>query len=411
VSYGRECDGCNEWIYFDIPTPDESNLSVTPETPLLYINEVLIENESNLVDEFFELDPWMEVFNPNSFQVNLSSYILSDSEGATFTLPASAPYDLTIEAEGFLLLWLDGSPNQGGHHMGFTPSTTSTVLTLTGPDAIVAATYDYEAGAPNSSWGRQSDGSPSSVWFDTPTPRVSNTLFIIPPADIAINELQTSNLLDTIDNTGVHEDWFEIVNLSNSYIDIGGYYITDKLNQPTKYQVPLGISDSTTIAPGGYLLFFADEDNSQGWNHTNFKFNSSGEALVLRSMDGFSISDSVHFPELDLDFSWGRDIDGTGPWREFTPEETTPEYCNVCTDAIGEETHDEFSTIYPNPIRVGMELHTSERVLIYDAKGRLVARSGLTSGVVVNIKPGAYVVWPLENNGSVVKSQRLIVLE
>ena len=158
-------------------------------------------------------------------------------------------------------------------------------------------------------------------------------------------------------------------------------------------------------------MFFADEDNSQGWNHTNFKFNNSGEALVLRSMDGFSIADSVHFPEITIDFSWGRDNDGTGPWREFTPEETTPEYCNVCTDAVGEEMYEQFTSIYPNPIRVGMELKTSESIVIYDINGRLVASSGSELGIEIRLEPGAYIVWPSEGNGFMAKSQRLIVLE
>ena len=44
-----------------------------------------------------ELDPWLEVYNPNAFQVNLSSYVLSNSEGQTYTLPANMPFDLTVE--------------------------------------------------------------------------------------------------------------------------------------------------------------------------------------------------------------------------------------------------------------------------------------------------------------------------
>ena len=410
VSYGRECDGCNDWVYFDIPTPDEENMQTTPQTPLLYINEVLISNESNLVDEFFDLDPWIEIYNPNSFQVNLSSYVLSDSQGQTTTFTASAPYDLTVEAEGFLLLWLDGEPNQGGHHIDFIPSQSANNLTLKGPDGIIAATYEYEVGDDNVSWGRQSDGSPTSVWFNTPTPRVSNTLFIIPPPAIAINEIQSSNLLDTTDFSGAHEDWFEIINLSESPVDLGGMYLTDRLNQSTKYQIPLGISDSTTIAPGGFMLIFADEDNSQGWNHTNFKFNSDGEAIVIRSIDGFSIADSAHFPSLVLDHSWGRDIDGSGDWRIFSPEETTPEYCNVCTNGVG-EVSELRALIYPNPISSGMMLNVSESVDVYDLHGRIVNSINSVSGYEIQLDPGLYLVTNRGKNPTSGKSQRLIVLE
>ena len=47
----------------------------------------------------------------------------------------------------------------------------------------------------------------------------------------------SDNLSDTTDASGMYEDWFEIHNLSEHSIDIGGYYLTDKLNQPNKYQI------------------------------------------------------------------------------------------------------------------------------------------------------------------------------
>ena len=131
------------------------------------------------------------------------------------------------------------------------PNISSGTLILTGPDDDVADVYNYEVALANNSWGRVSDGSPSSSWFSTPTPRVSNTLLIIPPAPLIINELMSSNLLDTIDESGIHEDWFEIVNTSEYNVDLAGYYVTDRLNNPMKYQFPLGIPDSTVIEPGG----------------------------------------------------------------------------------------------------------------------------------------------------------------
>lgn len=403
VSYGRECDGCSEWIYFDNHTIDDDNVYNTPSTPLLYINEILIDNETNLVDEFMELDPWLEVYNPNAFQVNLSSYVLSNSEGQTYTLPANMPFDLTVEAEGFLLLWLDGEPSEGGHHMGFTPSSSASDITLTGPDGIVAATYEYSTGVVDNSWGRQVDGSASSTWFTIPTPRVTNSLFIIPPGTVVINELQSSNLLDTTDYTGAHEDWFELHNIGTQPVDIGGYYLTDRLNNPTKYQIPLGMADSTTIAPGDFVLIYADEDNSEGWNHTNFKFNNDGEALVLRSIDGFTIADSVHFGALPLDHSWGRDDDGTGPWREFSASETTPEYCNVCTNSVSVITAIP-QLIFPNPVSTNSSFTLSEDSRIFTMQGMLVGTFKRGQLNACKLSAGTYLVY--SNN-----SQQLLMVK
>lgn len=391
VSYGRECDGCDSWMYFDIHTIDDDNAYTTPTTPLLYINEILIDNEMNLVDESFDTDSWLEVYNPNTFQVNLSSYTLSNSEGLTYTLPSDAPYDLTVEAEGFLLLWLDGEPSEGGHHMGFTPSSTATDITLTGPDGVEAASYNYQSGTVDVSWGRQVDGSPESQWFNTPTPRVTNSLFVIPPGSIVINELQSANLLDTTDFTGATEDWFEIMNTGTVPVDLGGYYVTDRLNQPTKYQFPLGVPDSTTLAPGEFVLIFADEDNSEGWNHTNFKFNSDGEALVLRSIDGFTIADSVHFGAIPIDYSWGRDPDGYGDWREFIVGTTTPEYCNVCTSRVSIVTLNPL-IVYPNPVSRGEFISINKMSEVFEITGRKVAKLQPGLFKIMNFDPGTYVV-------------------
>lgn len=409
VSYGRECDGCNDWMYFNVATPDATNSVQLAETPLLYINEIQTVNTSTLIDENIEFEPWLEIYNPNDFQVNLSSYVLSDEGGQTYTFPSNAPFDLTVEANGFLLLWLDGEPEEGGHHLGFTPQGYD--LTLTGPDGVVSAEFTYVDGGADSSYGREFDGSPSLVWFTIPTPRVTNSLNIIAPGDIVINELQSDNMSDTTDASGVYEDWFELHNIGEHSVDIGGYYITDKLNQPNKFQVPDDIPDSTTIPAGGFILLYADEDGSEGWNHTNFKFNSAGEYIVLRSPDGFSIADSVHFNEIPTNHSWGRDIDGTGPWRLFTPEETTPEYCNVCTSSVSQIDAEEFN-VYPTILGVGEMIWTNCNSEVYDLLGAKITSLNEGRGwYSLNLRAGTYLVVSGENDGMPVKTTKIVVVE
>ena len=422
ISYGRACDGCEEWIYYNVPTPDASNSSTILDTPLLYINEVLISNINNLIDENHEPDPYVEVFNPNSFQVNLAGYTFSNSEGQSYTIPLDMPFETTVEGEGFLLFWMDATPTQGGHHLGFEPSLSDSNIILTGPDGIVADSYEYSVGLTNTSWGRVADGAIASQWFNTPTPRVSNSLLIIPPADLSINELQSSNLSDTIDPSGVigpveifgaHEDWLEIVNNSDVAVDIAGYYLTDRLNNPMKWQFPIGIPDSTIIQPGEFKLVWADEDNSQGWNHTNFKFNSLGEVIVLRSIDGFSIADSVHFGEIPPDHSWGRDPDGNGPWRIFLPGSTTPERCNVCTSSIkpiaSQSTSISIFHYFPNPISSGTYLTINYPSELIDVNGRIVMNLHTVGSHLISVTPGIYVLNPIELSLLIRNGAKIIV--
>ena len=58
-------------------------------------------------------------------------------------------------------------------------------------------------------------------------------------------------------------------------INIGGMYLTDNLGNPTKWQIPAGLS----IEGGEYIIFYADDDDEQGDTHTNFKLSADGEEI------------------------------------------------------------------------------------------------------------------------------------
>ena len=380
ISYGRSCDDCEDWVHFNVPTPEAENVQEVLPTPSLYINEVLLENTAVLVDESFELEPWLEVFNPNPFQVNLAGYTL-ETEGAgenqSYTLPTNSPVETTVAAEGFLLLWLDGEPEEGGHHVGLVPEPSNQTFKLIGPDGVVADAYPVSVSFANVSWGRQVDGASTSDWFDIPTPRVTNSLVVVQPEPVVINECQSSNLTGLQDGLGEFDDWVEIHNPTNNPVDVAGYFLTDRLNDPMKWQFPLDEGNATVIEPQGYLVLWADEDGAQGWNHMNFKLNGQGEALVLRSPDGFTIADSVHFGASAPDNSYARLPNGSGPFA--WTEEPTPGTCNDCSDGFSGETLDN-ACLYQgsNPLMPGQAFTVSEPATMHGMGGNVVL--GLEAG-------------------------------
>jgi hypothetical protein len=65
-------------------------------------------------------------------------------------------------------------------------------------------------------------------------------------------------------------DWVEIYNEGDEAIDIGGMYLTDDLEEPTKWKIPDNFPWETTIGPKGYLLVWADGDPEQGPLHVDF---------------------------------------------------------------------------------------------------------------------------------------------
>lgn len=389
ISYGRSCDGCESWEYFNVPTPEETNAQTDLPSATLYINEVLLNNTSNLVDEQFEVEPWLEVFNPNSSQVNLAGYTLTSSLGLSYTVPNSDPVATTIPGDGFLLLWLDGEPEEGGHHLALQPASETQTFTLVGPDMVLVDEYVAEVSFANISWGRESDGAAVSQWFEIPTPRVTNTLLIVPADDVVINECQSFNSGEILDPFNGADDWVEIHNLSNVPVNLAGYYLTDRLNNPMKWRFPLDVGDSTVINPNGYVVLWADEEGSQGWNHTNFRLNNNGEALVLRSPDGFTIADSVHFGASSAGDSYARLPNGTGSFEWVS--QPTPSECNDCTEEVREQVRTNAAVVRgANPIRIGDSVWLDDPASLHDASGRLLEKMAAGSQVVGSYSAGVY---------------------
>ena len=88
-------------------------------------------------------------------------------------------------------------------------------------------------------------------------------------------------------NKGQFQDWFELFNPNYAAVNLTGYFLTDTLFQPTKWQVPT----NTIIPARSFLLVWADNDTAQNNPtnadlHANFKLSNTGEALGLFAPDG-----------------------------------------------------------------------------------------------------------------------------
>ncbi|MGA1791849.1 MAG: lamin tail domain-containing protein [bacterium] len=130
-------------------------------------------------------------------------------------------------------------------------------------------------------------------------------------ADLYINEFMADNDSSFEDphDPNSFDDWIEIYNSGSSIVNMAGMYLTDNLDNPTKWPVPSGIS----IPAGGHLIFLADDDEEQGNTHTNFKLGAEGEEIGLFATNG-TLVDSVTFGTQLLDVSYGRYPDGADNW-------------------------------------------------------------------------------------------------
>ena len=137
---------------------------------------------------------------------------------------------------------------------------------------------------------------------------------------LVINEFMAANESTIADEAGDYEDWIEIYYNIPGEISLDGYFLTDNLNNPSKWMFP-----DIEISGEGYLFVWTDDDEDEGSLHTNFKLSSSGEEIGFYDPD-LNIIDEISFGEQTDDISYGRITDGNYSWEFFdTP---TPGFSN-----------------------------------------------------------------------------------
>jgi hypothetical protein len=147
---------------------------------------------------------------------------------------------------------------------------------------------------------------------------------------VVINEFLASNTSDQyVDPQGDSDDWVELYNRGNSPWNVGGMYMTDDLLVPTKWRIPTSNATLTTIAPGGYLVIWADKDVKDPGLHANFALSADGEDLALFDIDGETLVDGITFGQQLSNISYGRFPDGNDSWYLLTVP--TPGSANVRT--------------------------------------------------------------------------------
>ncbi len=208
-------------------------------------------------------------------------------------------------------------------------------------------------------------------------------------AQVCINELAASNNSNSgiKDEFGDYDDWIELKNNSSSPVLLSGYYVTDNPKNLTKHLLPMTDTGKVTIPPNGYLILWADNEPNQGSNHLSFALSALlGEYFALVMPDGKTIVDSVSFPPLEPNTSYGRTEDCGQQWTVFNSPTFNSQ--NKPTAVIYRHNATPI-TLYPNPNR-GDWLYISEPVsyILYDQTGKTLKRDFTTQQIDVSNLPG-----------------------
>ncbi len=144
-----------------------------------------------------------------------------------------------------------------------------------------------------------------------------------PPVEIS--ELVANN------RTGLHDEfngtppWVEIRNCSTNPLALGRISLAHKYFETGSR---LDFTNGQVLAPGEHLVFYCDNNPSQGLLHAPFSLNRAGDQLALTSLTtngARALIDSIVFGPQSNDVAYAR-LGCGGPWINNTP---TPRAENV----------------------------------------------------------------------------------
>jgi spore coat protein CotH len=219
--------------------------------------------------------------------------------------------------------------------------------------------------------------------------------------DVVINELAADNKVNDGNSTS---DWFELYNTTDKIISLRNFAVSDSADDKYKFVLP----DNTAIMPDGYFIIWADKKDKKNNIHANFKLSADGEELYLTHLD-YGVIDSVIFGAQELNMSYSRVPNGTGPFvikdPTFNQHNTRP------SDVDNPEITDGNSIfeVFPNPVSEFITIQATDEnqkfsVKIFNSTGAIVyTKTELRNSVSIEVQdfpPGMYFVEILKNKTS-----------
>lgn len=271
---------------------------------------------------------FIELQNVSASAVNLGGAYLTNA--VTFVFPAGT----TLPAGGFLVVPAKRSVFQarygssatltGGYSGNLSASGETLELRAANGSVLLSFTYDSSG-----DWPSRADELGSSLELinpqgdlDDPANWRSSTEYQGSPGKAGVGPLKQVVINELLAHTDPpFEDAIELYNLTDTAVSIGGWYVSNKRENPLKFRIPAG----TTIPARGFRVFYelARTGSAAGFNpdgtgdNPSFTFNSAnGDEACLLSVDASGKPlywmDAVTFGPTANGKSLGRYPDGTG---------------------------------------------------------------------------------------------------
>ena len=176
-----ESEGAQYYIYAENSTSDVGAFSPKRAEEEYYnlttfgdvvINELMASNATTIADQDGEFEDWVELYNNTSTGIDLNGYYLTDD--ANDLMKYQFP-NVTIDGNGYIIIWLDNDSLQQGLHADFKLSASGEVLLLVNANLQVVDKVVFGAQTTDVSYARFPNGT-GEFLAKEPTFNMSNGL-------------------------------------------------------------------------------------------------------------------------------------------------------------------------------------------------------------------------------------------
>jgi hypothetical protein len=313
----------------------ETTFTVGHRAPPLVISEVMYHPPTTDALQFVEL------FNAGNTPIDLGGFRL---DGVDFLVPAgsiiAAGQAVAIASDLDPAAFAQRYPGVTvlGHFNGRLSHRGQRIAILDRQRSVVHAVW-YED---RNGWPRAADGQGYSIELldphNDPNAPANWRASLLPGGSpdsgpqpfstpiVRLNELMAHNLA-AVEHAGSYPDWIELHNAGTASVDLAGWSLTDR-DDPRRFVFPPG----TSIAPGGFLIVWCDQNFDAPGLHSGFALSRHGESVFLYDPQTNRV-DAVSFGPQLTNASLGRLSDGR--WALTTP---TPGAVNVAASVASADS-------------------------------------------------------------------------